>query len=96
MAKSLFQSAQADVKKKRVFMISMYLLTKLEQIELKAEKHGVSFPLNRHVEDAISKLINAADKELHLIESDLQSDSSETVASLSEVDFSFQTNEFES
>ena len=91
MAKSLFQSAHAEIKKKRVFMISMDLLNKLEQIEVKAEKHGVSFPLNRHVEDAISKLINAADQELQLIESD----SSEMVASLSDVDVSFQTNEFE-
>ena len=100
MAKSLFQSAKADVKKKRVFMISIDLLNKLEQIEVEAEKHGVSFPLNRHIEDAISKLINAADKELQLIDSDLQSDSTETVASLSDDhisdDISFVSNEFES
>ena len=95
MAKSLFQSVQAEIKKKRTFMISMDLLNKLEEIELKAEKHGVSFPLNKHIEDAISKLINAADKELQLIESDLQSDSSKTVVSLTDGDVSFQTNEFE-
>ena len=70
MAKSLFQSAKADIKKKRVFMISVDLLGKLQEIEQKAEKHGVSFPLNKHVEDAVTKLINAAEKELQMIESE--------------------------
>lgn len=68
MAKSLFQSAKAEIKKKRVFMLSIDLINKLQEIEAKAEKYGISFPLNKHVEEAVTKLINAAEKELERIE----------------------------
>jgi len=79
MAKSLFQSANASIKKKRTFMISQDLVSKLEQIEMMAEKQGISFPLNEHVEASIRRLLLAAEKELQCFDTGLsnQSDDSE-------------------
>lgn len=65
MAKSMFHKISENVKKKRVFMLSVSLINKLEIIEIEAEKNGISFPLNMHVEEAIKRLVKAAEKELN-------------------------------
>jgi hypothetical protein len=64
MAKQLFQSKAASIKKKMTFMISSEMAMRLEKIERRAEKAGVSFPLNEHVEDAILRLIKLAESQL--------------------------------
>jgi hypothetical protein len=68
MAKKLFRSKSESVLKKRSFMISVELNEKLNIIELRAEKAGVTFPLNEHIQAAISQLIKTAERQLCEIE----------------------------
>lgn len=68
MAKKLFRSKDESILKKRSFMISANLNETLNIIELRAEKAGVCFPLNEHVQDAIFQLVKAADRQLNEIE----------------------------
>jgi hypothetical protein len=49
-------------------MISVELNEKLNIIELRAEKAGVTFPLNEHIQAAISQLIKTAERQLCEIE----------------------------
>ncbi|MCP8898973.1 hypothetical protein [Gilvimarinus xylanilyticus] len=64
MAKSLFTSKAAAVKKKLSLHISSETLQRLDKIEKEAEREGVSFPLNDHVEDAIQRLVTQAENQL--------------------------------
>lgn len=94
MAKSLFKSTDAIIKKKRTFMIAQDLMIKLDQIELKAEEHGISFPLNEHVETAIRRLVQAADKELQNIESTVSYQPDDSESTLESHDaMQFETDE---
>jgi hypothetical protein len=68
MAKQLFQSRAASIKKKMTFMISAEIPERLERIERRAEKSGISFPLDQHIEDAILKLIKMAESQLDEIQ----------------------------
>ena len=68
MAKPLFQSKAASIKKKMSFMVSSEISERLEKIERRAERSGVSFPLNEHVEEAILKLIKLAESQLDEIQ----------------------------
>ncbi len=70
MAKQLFQSRAASIKKKVSFQVSSDLYLRLETIERRAELVGVSFSLNEHVEDSIHRLVKAAESQLDEIESD--------------------------
>lgn len=62
--KSLFTPADAEIRKKKVFMLRADLLEQISEVEVRAEKLGVSFPLNLHVEDMIAKLVRQAKAEL--------------------------------
>lgn len=68
MAKKLFRSKAESILKKRSFMISSNLNETLNLIELRAEKAGVTFPINEHIEQAIFQLVKTADKQLNEIE----------------------------
>lgn len=65
---SLFKSVKADVKRKRVFLLSAELCEQIDSIEKRAEKHGISFPINEHVVAAIQRLTAQAEKELSEME----------------------------
>lgn len=98
MAKKLFQTKSSSIKKKRAFMISVEINESLSDIELRAEKAGVSFPLNEHVEEAILRLVKAAELQLSEIEgevlSEVEPDSSVTTPLLTDDDISIDSNEF--
>lgn len=66
---SLFKSVKADVKRKRVFLLSAELCDKIDSVERRAEKHGISFPINEHVVLAIQRLTTQAERELSDMES---------------------------
>lgn len=66
---SLFKSVKADVKRKRVFLLSAELCDKIDGVEKRAERHGISFPINEHVIAAIQRLVSMAEKELCEMES---------------------------
>ena len=68
MAKKLFRAKAESILKKRSFMISANLNETLNDIELRAEKAGVTFPLNEHVQGAILQLVKIADRQLNEIE----------------------------
>lgn len=98
MSKKLFQTKLSSIKKKKSFMISVEINQRLSEIELRAEKAGVSFPLNEHVEEAILRLVKAAEVQLNEIEgevlSDAKLDSSVATDSLHNDDTSFESSEF--
>jgi hypothetical protein len=68
MAKQLFQSKAASIKQKMSFMVTAEIALRLENIERRAEKAGVSFPFNEHVEDAVLRLIRLAECQLDEIQ----------------------------
>lgn len=68
MTKKLFVNKAAEIKKKKQILISQELDQKIIDIEKRAERQGIAFPLNEHVEDAIQKLIRAAESQLKEIE----------------------------
>jgi len=68
MSKNLFKSKASAIKKKRQILISQELDQKLSEIEERAEKLGVAFPLNQHIEDEIHKLVRSAETQLQKIE----------------------------
>jgi len=78
-------------------MISSEINQRLGEIELRAEKSGVSFPLNEHVEDAILRLVKAAEVQLNEIEGEVLSednpDNSVSTDSLHD-GTSFESSEF--
>lgn len=98
MAKQLFQTKSASIKKKKSFMISVEINERLSDIELRAEKSGVSFPLNEHVEEAILRLVKTAELQLNEIEGEALSedspDNSAITDSLHDDDTSFESSEF--
>ena len=69
MTRKLFKNKVEEIKKKKHFLISQGLHQKIADIEKRAEKQGVSFPLNEHVEIAIQKLIRLAESQLDEMES---------------------------
>lgn len=71
---SLFKSVKADIKRKRVFLLSAELCDKIDSVEKRAEKHGISFPINEHVVAAIQRLTSQAEKELSDMENHDDSD----------------------
>ena len=68
MSKQLFKNKSASIKKKRQILISQALDQKITNIEIRAEKQGVAFPLNEHIESAIHRLIRSAEDQIHEIE----------------------------
>ena len=68
MTKKLFVSKSLRTKKKRSFYVASDLLDRLNEIELRAEKSGVAFPLDEHVEYAISRLVRDAESQLDDLE----------------------------
>ena len=98
MAKQLFQTKASAIKKKKSFMISSEINARLGEIELRAEKAGVSFPLNEHVEEAILRLVKTAEFQLSDIEGEVLSgehdDNSVTTDTLQDDDASFESSEF--
>lgn len=62
--KSLFTPTDAEIRKKKVFMLRADLLEQINEVEARAERLGVSFQLNQHVEDMIGKLVRQAKAEL--------------------------------
>jgi len=98
MSKKLFQTKASAIKKKKSFMISSEINKRLDEIEQRAEKAGVSFPLNEHVEEAILRLVKTAELQLSEIEgevlSEVDPDSSVTAVSLTDDDISIDSNEF--
>lgn len=68
MSKKLFKSKSASIKKKRQILISQELDHKITDIEKRAEKQGVAFPLNEHIESAIHRLVRSAETQIHEIE----------------------------
>jgi hypothetical protein len=69
MSKQLFKNKAASIKKKKQILISQELDLKISDIEKRAEKQGVAFPLSEHVEDAIHRLVRSAESQLKEIES---------------------------
>mgnify|MGYP001119618309 CR=1 FL=1 len=69
MSKQLFKNKSASIKKKKQILISQELDQKITDIEKRAEKRGVAFPLNEHIEDAIRRLVRSAETQLKEIES---------------------------
>ncbi len=65
---SLFKSVKADVKRKRVFLMSAELCEQIDSVEKRAEKYGISFPINDHVVAAIQRLTTQAERELSEME----------------------------
>jgi hypothetical protein len=80
MSKILFKSKAAAIKKKKQILISQELDQKIADIEKRAEKQGVAFPLSEHIEDAIHRLVRSADAQLQEIEN-----SSDNATSLNSV-----------
>lgn len=68
MSKKLFKNKAAAIKKKKQILISQELDQKITDIEKRAEKQGVSFPLSEHIEDAIHRLVRSAEAQLKEIE----------------------------
>ncbi|SBT17710.1 hypothetical protein MGA5115_01826 [Marinomonas gallaica] len=68
MTKKLFKDKSQEIKKKKQILISQGTHKKLDDLETRAEKQGVSFPLDEHIEDAIKKLIRLAESQLAEIE----------------------------
>jgi hypothetical protein len=68
MVKNLFVSKSTSIKKKKAFLISSELAQRLNELEQRAEKAGFSFPLNKHVEDEISRLVKSAEVQIKAIE----------------------------
>ena len=68
MTKKLFKDKANEIKKKKQVMISQDLHKKINDIEKRAEMQGVSFPIDEHIEDAIRKLVRAAESQLRDIE----------------------------
>jgi hypothetical protein len=69
MPKKLFKNKAAAIKKKRQILISHELDQKITDIEKRAERQGVAFPLSEHIEDAIHRLVRSAEAQLKEIES---------------------------
>jgi len=80
MSKILFKNKAAAIKKKKQILISQELDQKIADIEKRAEKQGVAFPLCEHIEDAIHRLVRSADAQLQEIEN-----SSDNATSLNSV-----------
>lgn len=68
MSKQLFKNKAASIKKKKQIFISQELDQKITDIEKRAEKQGVAFPLSEHIEGAIHRLVRSAETQLTEIE----------------------------
>lgn len=68
MAKKLFKSKSATVRKKMTIFISSENAQRLAKLEEKAEIAGVSFPVQEHLEEALERLIMRAERELDEID----------------------------
>lgn len=64
MNATLFKSKSATIQKKYAFTLSAQMIGRIDAVERKAEKAGVYFPLNEHVEKAIDRLLSQAETQL--------------------------------
>lgn len=80
MAKKLFVNKKLSIRKKRSFSIMSDLSERLNAIEIRAEKAGVAFPLDEHVEVAIARLVRDAEAQLEDLESASKSSSSALIS----------------
>lgn len=68
MARNLFQSKNATIRKKMTILITAQNAQRLARVERLAEKAGVSFPVQAHMEEALERLLGRAERELEKIE----------------------------
>jgi hypothetical protein len=64
MAKNLFKPKKATVRKKMTILITAEAAERLDTVERQAEKAGVSFPVQEHMEESLERLIRRAEHEL--------------------------------
>ncbi len=64
MKKKLFVNKKLRARKRRSCLIMSDLSDRINAIELRAEKLGVAFPLDEHVECVITRLVRAAESQL--------------------------------